>query len=97
MGGIPTPAAATAIAQAAQAIEPRYEWKSWSERDVYAMCGMVDLWDRAEAGEVLPALIRNRLRIAEELMRPRLQEIAQEIFATGTPGAGGLALLVGDE
>jgi hypothetical protein len=80
-------------------VSERYEWVPLTEEETWRNAGMGDMWERAEAGDPIARLLRERIRKAEVAMAPFIAEERaklEKLCLEGTAGAGGLALLLKD-
>ena len=68
-----------------------------SEEETWRANDMGDAWDRAEAGDPLYVLLRERIRKAEATVAAELRPVFEAYFARGSATGGGLSLLVGEE
>jgi hypothetical protein len=77
-----------------------YDWKPLTEEAAWRNAGMGDVWDKAESGDKLAQLLRERVRAAEKAMEPAIAAAKAEMeraWFENPSHPSGLSLLTGDE
>lgn len=77
--------------------EGPFTYVSLSEEETWRNADMGEAWDKAEAGEPLYVLLRERIRKAEGAVLEKLRPEIEAYFNEGNAAGGGLSLLVGDD